>query len=205
MKTLFRTAVLLVLVAGVSRPAEAKDCHERLVPDVFGIWGCSSSFTKEGTPDVGGDKADILQARHKRLWWWIHSDDRIKIELKEFKVKAQAPGTLPPDCPGTFKIDGTTVAYPGHCEFTVVDKHAGWTLVKLAVDSGAIGATYKFKIVITDDKGPYEIDPEIEIDTAHNMFFQLIVLLPVVGLLIVVTLVTVRLIRMFRRRSGEAR
>jgi hypothetical protein len=199
MATLFRIGVLLALVAGVTRPAEAaKTCREPVIADPLGIWGCGSTFTKSGTSDVGGNKDDKLQARSKRLWWWIHTDENIKIEFRNFNEY----GTSTPYCPGTFKVDGTSYT---NCQFTVKDNQPGWTVVKFKGDQGAVGKTVKFDIVITNNGTPYTIDPQIEIDTDHNLAFQWIVAVAVVSLLALVTLVTFGLIRLFRRGSGEAR
>jgi len=192
MQTFFRTAILLVLVAGVSRPAEAaKKCREPGIPNPFGIFGCKSTFTKEGTSDVGGNKDDTLQTRKKRLSWWIYTDETLKLEFQNFDY-----------CPGTFTVEGNS--YENCPPFTVKDKKAGWTVVKLKAKDEAAGRTVKFDIVITDIVSSNTIDPQIEIDTDPKMNFLWIVLLPIVGL-VVVTLVTLWFIRASRRKQRGAR
>jgi hypothetical protein len=196
MKTLFRVAVLLALVAGVTRPAEAKDCHEPPVPDVGHVWGCKSTFTIEGSPDVGGNEGDKLQTRRGRLWWWIQTDASIKVEFKNFKLIKD--GT--PYCPGTFRVEGNSYT---DCQFTVKDKQEGWTLVRFAANDDAGKKAVKFDIVITDIVKSNTIDPQIEIDTGYGMNLLLIVL-PIVGL-VGVTLVTLWFIQASRRKRREAR
>jgi hypothetical protein len=200
MKTLFRVGVLLALVAGTARAAEAaKKCREPLNPDnPSGEYqGCASNFTTSGTSDVGGAKDDKLQPLFRNLTWVISSSEAIKIEFNNFVLN----GTDTPYCPGKFTVNNRPVAKD--CDFTVLDG-AGTVRVIFKAKSGSVGKTVKFDIVITDKATgtPRTIDPQIEIDTGNNML-PFVVVAPIVLLFFVI--VTFGLIRLFRRRSGEAR
>lgn len=201
MKTLFRVGVLLALVAGTARAAEAKDCREPLFPDGpfdGNYHGCTSNFTQSGTLDVGGAKDDKLQPIFKRLSWVISTSEAIKIEFNNFVLN---DGTNTAYCPGKFTVNNNPVAKD--CDFTVLDG-ASKVRVRFKADRLSVGKTFKFDIVITNkDTGtPKKIDPQIEIDTGHN-FLQFVVVAPIVLLFVVIG--TFGLIRLLRRRSGKAR